>query len=140
MTRVVRPASIVAAVAIMLSLATAHAAYAEGPDRRASVTSERYQPAPERYQIVRATEHRVWRLDKASGEITVCKLQRDRMMCANSTDAVVAPKRSYEDLQAERAAKKARDRDTQIATLDRMLMLFRELVAYSIEQENANAE
>ena len=62
------------------------------------------------------------------------------MMCANSTDAVVAPKRSYEDLQAERAAKKARDRDTQIATLDRMLMLFRELVAYSIEQENANAE
>ena len=140
MTRVVRPASIVAAFAILFLFATVPAAYAEGPDQRTRVTSERYQPPVERYQIVRATEHRVWRLDKTNGEITMCTLQRDRMMCANSTDAVVAPKRSYEELQKERSANKARDRERQIATLDRMLMLFRELVAYSIEQENAAAE
>ena len=133
MNRVRSSAFIGAVTVLFLSFAAAPHAHAEAPDRSAPA-------AGERYQIIRATEQRVWRLDKTSGEITVCALEHDRMVCAKSTDAAVAPKRSYEQLAEERRAKKAQDRDAQIAMLDRMLNMFRELVAYSIEQENATTE
>ena len=140
MNRIARSTTLAATVAVLVSFLAVPLALAEGPDNRTRVTADRYAQPAERYQIVRSTEHRVWRLDKVSGEITMCSLQRDRMVCANSSNALVAPKRSYEELAQERQAKKAQERDAQIAMLDRMLMLFRELVASSIEREAASAE
>ena len=139
MNRLISPIFALAILAVSISFLTPAPANAEAPDRRVAV-SERHQSNGDRYQIVRATEQRVWRLDKTSGEITVCAFKRDRLVCAKSTDAAVAPKRSYEELEQEQHAKKAKDREAQLAMLDRMMMLFRELVAYSIEQDEARAE
>ena len=139
MYRLLSPIFALGLFAVSFTLLAPASATAEAPDRR-TVVSERQVAVGDRYQIVRATEQRVWRLDKTSGEITVCAFKRDRLVCAKSTDAAVAPKRSYEELEQEQHAKKARDREAQLAMLDRMMLLFRELVAYSIEQEEARAE
>lgn len=88
-----------------------------------------------RYQIVRATETRVWRLDTQTGEIAVCTLTGDRLVCSTSSEAVSPPETSYESLQAERAQEEQVEAERQIAFLDRMLKMIRELMAYAIRQE-----
>ena len=99
------------------------------------------------YQIVKATENRVWRLNKVTGEIAVCTLDGDRMICTSSTKAVVPPKISYEERNAERtkadadaAAKAERDREIAKAKdlefLDRVIAAFRILIGAAIEHQN----
>jgi hypothetical protein len=47
-----------------------------------------------KYQIVKSTETRVWRLNKETGEIAVCDLDGANLVCTTSSDAAEVPKKS----------------------------------------------
>ncbi|MBO6519380.1 MAG: hypothetical protein JJ900_00705 [Rhodospirillales bacterium] len=88
------------------------------------------------YQIVKATDSRVWRLNTQTGEIAVCSLEGENLVCTTSTDAADVPKKSYEQIEAERKAaeeaakaKYEADRERELKFLDKILALFRELLA-----------
>lgn len=85
------------------------------------------------YQIVRANDTTVWRLNRKTGEMTVCRLVRDAMVCTSSSNAAKAPPRTYEQLEAERKRTDAERKEKQIATMDRFLGIFRELFTTAID-------
>lgn len=87
------------------------------------------------FQIVKATENRVWRLNTVSGEIAVCDLSGENLVCTTTSDAAEVPKKSYAEIEAERdaaqkAAKAARqaERERELQFLDKILALFREFL------------
>lgn len=87
------------------------------------------------YQIVKATESRVWRLNTETGEIAVCELSGENLVCTSTSNAAEVPKKSYAEIEAERAeAQKAADaqrqaeRERELKFLDKILALFRELL------------
>ena len=43
------------------------------------------------YQIVKATTDRVWRLNKQTGEVAVCSLKGDSLVCTTSIQAATPP-------------------------------------------------
>lgn len=85
------------------------------------------------YQIVRANDTTVWRLNRKTGEMTVCRLVTDSMVCTSSKNAAKAPPKTYEQLEAERKRADAERKDKQIATMDRFLGIFRELFTTAID-------
>lgn len=88
-----------------------------------------------RYQIVEATPDRVWRLDTRTGEISMCKLAGDRLICTHSSQAAEPPRADYETLQAQREAQEEAEAKRQLRFLDKMLEMFRELVRYALQRE-----
>lgn len=87
------------------------------------------------YQIVKATENRVWRLNTVTGEIAVCDLSGENLVCTTTNDAAAVPKKSYAEIEAERdAAQKTADaarqaeRERELQFLDKILALFREFL------------
>lgn len=112
----------IAALAVLLISGAAHAQTAEG--KRDGV-----------YQIVKATADRVWRLNTETGEIAVCALSGENLVCTSTSDAAEVPKKSYAEIEAERAeaaktakAAKAAEREQELKFLDKILALFRELL------------
>ncbi|MGJ3260337.1 MAG: hypothetical protein ACFE0S_12120 [Rhodospirillales bacterium] len=88
------------------------------------------------YQIVKATDSRVWRLNTQTGEIAVCSLEGENLVCTTTSDAADVPKKSYEQIEAERkAAEEATkaeyeaERQRELKLVDKILALFRELLA-----------
>jgi len=59
------------------------------------------------YEIIRSTEDRIWRLNKQTGEVSVCTLAGDNLVCTNTEDAAVPPSKTYEDIKEEEAAAEA---------------------------------
>lgn len=101
----------------------------------------------DRYEIVRADADRIWRLDKATGEIAVCALDGERLVCTSSTEAIEPPAMTYEERQTERERQAAEaealrqiERARDLEMLDRALAAFRELMAAAIERERATSE
>jgi hypothetical protein len=92
----------------------------------------------DRFQIVKATDSRVWRLDRQTGEVSVCTLQGERLLCATSSEAVTAPQRSYEQINAERSAADQADKERQLAFLDKVFDMFRELMRFAVENDSGN--
>ncbi|MEX2642917.1 MAG: hypothetical protein WD270_05660 [Acetobacterales bacterium] len=92
----------------------------------------------DRYQIVKATENRVWRLDRQTGEVAVCSLTGDRLVCTTSSDAASPPKQDYEQLNAERRQAEQDEQQRQLALLDRLLAMFREFVRFAMGGGNGN--
>ncbi len=93
------------------------------------------------YQIMKATETRVWRLNTQTGEIAVCDLSGNNLVCTNTTDAAAVPKKSYEEIEAERKAemeaadrKAAEDRARELKFLDKILAFVRELIQTALGQ------
>jgi len=87
------------------------------------------------YQIVKATDSRVWRLNTQTGEIAVCDLSGENLVCATSANAADVPKKSYAEIEAEReaAAKAAAEeeqakRTMELKFLDKILAIFREML------------
>lgn len=94
-----------------------------------------------KYQLMKATENRVWRLNKETGEIAVCTLSGERLVCTTSSDAATPPKKSYEQMRADKAAQekalaeqRRKREDQDLAILERILAFFRELITMSREQ------
>ncbi len=97
-----------------------------------------------KYQLMKATENRVWRLNKETGEIAVCTLQGEQLLCATSLEAALPPKKSYDQMRAEKAAAeraaaehRRKQEEVDIKILDRILAFFRELITLAKEQEAA---
>jgi hypothetical protein len=59
------------------------------------------------YEFLKATEDRVWRLNRQTGEIAVCTLERDALLCSTSRGAAETPPTTYEELQQREAAELA---------------------------------
>lgn len=98
-----------------------------------------------KYQIVKSTENRVWRLDKETGEIAVCDLDGANLVCTTSSDAAEVPKKSYEELEAAKAAaakadeqKKQADREQELKMLDKAITLLREFIDTALGNETTN--
>ena len=85
------------------------------------------------YEFLKATENRVWRLNRQAGEISVCTLENDALVCSTSSDAARPPAATYEELrEREAAALEARDekekaeRERALKMLDRMVEMIKE--------------
>ena len=86
------------------------------------------------YQIIKATDSRVWRLNTHTGEIAVCSLDGEQLICTSSVQAITPPALSYADLEAERqeqAQLEAQRRDAKrkrsLAMMNLMITAFRDL-------------
>lgn len=88
------------------------------------------------FEIMKATADKIWRLNKTTGEISICTLVGERLQCTSSTEAIRPPTRTYEEQQVEneRLAKENRAKDMEF--LDRALNAIRSLFAASMEHEN----
>tara|TARA_R110000787_G_scaffold63679_10_gene143878 strand:- start:49812 stop:50180 length:369 start_codon:yes stop_codon:yes gene_type:complete len=96
-----------------------------------------------KYQITKATEDRVWRLNTETGEIAVCKLEGENLICTTTSDAAAVPKKSYDQISAEREAAEqaaiaadAEQRQRELKILDRILAFFREMLATAMGQSS----
>lgn len=98
-----------------------------------------------KYQIVKSTENRVWRLNKETGEIAVCDLDGANLVCTTSSDAAEVPKKSYEELEADKVAaakaideKQQGEREQELKMLDKAITLLREFINTALGNEAAN--
>lgn len=101
----------------------------------------------EKFQIVKATDSRVWRLNKQTGEIAVCSLDGTNLVCTTSSEAIRPPKKSFEENQAEKRQalsdeQKRRDEDLNrdLAMIDKIIEAFRGILKSMMEREAATAK
>lgn len=90
----------------------------------ASANAQTTAPVAEQtgaYQIVKATDNRVWRLNVNTGELSVCTLEGENLLCTTSSKAVTPPTRSYEEYDAERARAEQEQRMRDMEFFDRLL-------------------
>lgn len=99
-----------------------------------------------KYQFMKATESRVWRLNTDTGEITVCSLAGENLVCTTSSKAATPDAKTYAEMQKEKAeaerewaAERKKREDTQMKIIDRFLAFFRELLTISREQEGSGS-
>jgi hypothetical protein len=86
-----------------------------------------------RYQIIKVENDVSWRLDTQTGEITVCRLERERMVCAKSTEAAELPQVSPQQLEAEREERSKARRAERNEVLDKFMAFFERIVRFAQE-------
>ena len=99
-----------------------------------------------KYQFMKATESRVWRLNTETGEITVCSLAGENLVCTTSANAAKPDAKTYAEMQKDKAeaerewaAERKKREDTQMKIIDRFLAFFRELLTISREREGSGS-
>ncbi|MEO5335847.1 MAG: hypothetical protein H7841_02990 [Magnetospirillum sp. WYHS-4] len=92
-----------------------------------------------RYQIMKATETTAWRLDTKTGEIVACRFEEAGMVCGSTETAVARGKTSYQDYKAEKEADRKTRQAEELAFFERVIGIFKSLVAFFMEQEKASA-
>lgn len=87
------------------------------------------------FQIIKSTPNKIWRLNKNTGEIAVCGLQGETMVCTTSTQAATPPIKTFEELEADRkqARKERLARDTEF--LDRIIDAMKSVVKAAMERD-----
>jgi hypothetical protein len=107
-----------------------------------TASAERY--GEQAYQIIKATDSRVWRLNTRTGEIAVCSLDGEQLICTSSNQAITPPAKSYAELDAERqerAQLEAQRRDAKrkrsLAMMDIMISAFRDLAVAGAQAEKS---
>lgn len=100
------------------------------------------EPVSPVYQIIKATQDRVWRLNRRTGEIAVCSINGENLLCTNSADAIKPPTKTYAELEAERkqaAADTRQRRETErkrdLAFVNKMIDALKEVVRVASERE-----
>lgn len=91
--------------------------------------------AADKYEFMKATENRVWRLNKETGEVAVCTLEGERLICTTSKDAAMPPPKSYKQLKADEQKRRDKQHDQDLAILDRIFQFFKEMITMSKNQE-----
>jgi hypothetical protein len=86
---------------------------------------------PGRFQIVKTENGTAWRLDTVTGEITVCRLESDRMICAKSTEATELPKATPEQLQKQRVDQKRERKAEKTEMIDRFFSFFERMLRFA---------
>jgi len=99
-----------------------------------------------KYQFMKATENRVWRLNTDTGEITVCSLAGENLVCTTSSKAATPDAKTYAEMQKEKAeaerqlaAERKKREDTEMKIIERFFAFFRELLTLSREQEGSGS-
>lgn len=94
------------------------------------------------YEFLKATEDRVWRLNRRTGEISVCTLDGDALVCTTSAEAARPPAATYEDLQEREAAaleareaQDAAEREKALKLLDRMVEMIKEFASEATDAQ-----
>jgi len=94
------------------------------------------QSAETTYEFLKASQDRVWRLNRQTGEIAVCTLEREALLCSTSNGAAETPPTTYEELKqrdaAELAAAEEKDqqeRERAMKLIDRMVEVFKEFAS-----------
>jgi len=80
------------------------------------------------YEIIRATENRVWRLNRETGEIAVCSLKEDRLICTTTTEALSPTSDAYADLEDKERERVGREQKQELEFLERILDLVRDMM------------
>jgi hypothetical protein len=118
--------SIVAAALVLPDRAaltpTESLAYGQAATREAS--------AP-RFQIVKVEQDMSWRLDTHTGEVTVCRLENDRLVCARSTEAAELPPVSPQELEAERQQRREAKRAERNEVFDGFIAFFERIIRFA---------
>ena len=99
----------------------------------ASGTVTQKSRAP-RFQIIKAENGMTWRLDTQTGEMTVCRLDRERLVCANSKMATEMPKATPRQLETERKERRKAERDERNEILDRFMAFFDRIIEFAQKQ------
>jgi len=89
------------------------------------------------YQLMKATESTVWRLNKFTEEIAVCTLNGTNLVCTTTAEAL-SPKEAEAKRKMEEAARKAAERERrqrELAMLDRIIQFVRDLIGMAAESE-----
>ena len=88
------------------------------------------------FEFLKATENRVWPPNRQTGEIAVCTLERDALLCSTSSGAAETPATTYEELKQREAAELAaaqeqeqQERERAMKLIDRMVEVFKEFTA-----------
>ncbi|TDI64242.1 MAG: hypothetical protein E2O89_04605 [Alphaproteobacteria bacterium] len=92
------------------------------------------------YEIIRATENRVWRLNRETGEIAVCSLKKDRLICTTTTEALSPTSDAYEDLEDKERERVKREREQEFEFLERILDLVRDMMRAELDPDNSIEE
>ena len=87
------------------------------------------------FQIMKATDNKIWRLNKVTGEISVCTLDGERLVCTSSTEAMRPPAMTYEERASERKRLKADQDAKELQFVDRVLTAVRTLFEASMERD-----
>lgn len=102
----------------------------------APALAEETQADQASYEFLKATENRVWRLNRQTGEIAVCTLERDALLCSTSSGAAETPPTTYEELKQREAAELAaaqaqeqQERERAMKLIDRMVEVFKEFAS-----------
>ena len=98
------------------------------------------EPEAGNFQIMKATADKVWRLNKNTGEISVCSLDGERMVCTSSSEAMRPPAVTYEERQAEKKSAADAEKEKNLAFLDRALSAIRSLFEAAMERESGEAQ
>ncbi len=93
------------------------------------------------YQIVEAAPDRVWRLNKRTGEIAVCSLEGDHLVCSTSSEAATPPAKSFAELESEKQQKaieaqeqRQAEREQDMEFLDKIIELVRAFITVIMER------
>jgi hypothetical protein len=108
----------------------------ETPATAAKPTEPEAPGAPGRYQIVKVENGSSWRLDTMTGEMTFCRVENDRMICARSSQSTEMPRSSADALKTEREQSRKRHDERSDAIFDRFMALF-ERILKMVEREAA---
>ena len=92
------------------------------------------KPAPNRFQMVKVENGTTWRLDTQTGEITACRLHRDRMLCARSTEAMELPKATPDQLRNQEKERRQAKREERNEMLDRFMAFFERIIKFAQKQ------
>ena len=91
---------------------------------------------PGRFQIVKTENGTAWRLDTVTGEITVCRLESDRMICAKSTEATELPKATPEQLQKQRVEEKRERKAEKTEMIDKFFSFFERMMRFAQQHDD----
>ncbi|MDP6572823.1 MAG: hypothetical protein QGI63_02200 [Rhodospirillales bacterium] len=92
------------------------------------------------YQIVKATTDRVWRLNKQTGEVAVCSLKGDSLVCTTSVQAAMPPTRTYEELEADKKRRRQERAARDKAFLDKVIDAMKAVFQAAAEREEAESQ
>ncbi|MBC8269816.1 MAG: hypothetical protein H8E36_13795 [Rhodospirillaceae bacterium] len=92
------------------------------------------------FEIMKATGDKLWRLNKTTGEIAVCSLDGDRLICTSSSEAIRPPAVTYEERQAEKKRMGEEKKAQEMEFLDRALNAIRSLFEASLETKSETTQ
>lgn len=120
-------------MALKFSKTLALALFAGLPLLATSSAYAQTQASDSKFEFLKADEDRVWRLNRQTGEIAVCTLERETLLCSTSTGAAQTPPTTYEELKQREAAELAtadakdkEERERAMKLIDRMVEVFKE--------------